>query len=60
MSYQLGFHEEYTTSIELMEKISELAHKYSAPVHVHNSETEREVRECLKRYKKRKLNCSIC
>lgn len=52
VSFQLGFHAEYTTSIELMEKISELAHKYSAPVHVHNSETEQEVKGCLARYGK--------
>lgn len=50
ISYFLGFHAEYTTSLELMEGIAHLAQKYHAPVYMHNSETETEVLECKKRY----------
>ena len=49
-SFMLGFHAEYTCDRQLLEKISELAHKYQAPVYTHNSETEREVKECVERY----------
>ncbi len=52
ISYRLGFHAEYTTGRAIMEKISALAHKYETSVHVHNSETKREVEECIKRYGK--------
>ena len=46
LSYQIGFHAEYTTGKELMKKIAALAEKYEAPVYVHCSETKREVEEC--------------
>jgi 5-methylthioadenosine/S-adenosylhomocysteine deaminase len=49
-SYVLGFHAEYTTSMELMEGIAALSHKYKAPVYMHNSETKSEVEECYSRY----------
>ena len=49
-SFKLGFHAEYTCDRELLEKISELAHKYHAPVYTHNSETRKEVFECRQRY----------
>lgn len=49
-SYVIGFHAEYTTSKELMEGIAKLADKLKSPVFLHNSETEREVRECIGRY----------
>lgn len=52
ISYKLGFHAEYTTSPELMKKIAELAEKYGAPVFMHASETENEVKECIGRYGK--------
>ena len=52
VSYRLGFHAEYTTSRERMEALAELAHKFQAPVFAHNSETEKEVRECIGRYGK--------
>lgn len=50
ISYQLGFHAEYTTSKELMDRISSIAHKYKAPVFAHNSETLNEVEGCKERY----------
>lgn len=52
ISYRLGFHAEYTADYELMASIGELAQKYKAPVSVHNSETEKEVRECIDKYGK--------
>lgn len=52
ISYRLGFHAEYTTSLELMKSVSELAHKYKAPVWCHNSETKSEVEDCISRYGK--------
>lgn len=52
ISYRLGFHAEYTADYELIEAIGELAKKYKAPVSVHNSETEKEVRECIEKYSK--------
>ncbi len=50
ISYRLGFHAEYTTSLDLMNEISELANSKKAPVFVHNSETQNEVNGCLERY----------
>ncbi len=49
-SFMLGFHAEYTCDRDLLEKIAEMAHKYKAPVYTHNSETAREVEECVGRY----------
>lgn len=52
ISYKLGFHAEYTTSKELIAGIGKLAEKYEAPVFMHSSETESEVKECIDRYGK--------
>ncbi len=49
-SFFIGFHAEYTTKPELMEQVAKLAHKYKSPVFLHNSETEKETRECIARY----------
>lgn len=49
--YHLGFHAEYTTSEELLRGVAALAEKYQAPVFTHNSETRREVDECIARHK---------
>lgn len=51
ISYQLGFHAEYTTSYQILKDIALLSHKYKAPVFMHNSETLNEVNECIERYK---------
>ncbi len=48
--YHLGFHAEYTTSEELLRGVAALAEKYHAPVYTHNSETRREVEECIGRH----------
>ena len=49
-SYKIGFHAEYTCTKELLAQISEIAAKYKAPVFTHNSETEKEVKECIERH----------
>lgn len=50
VSYQLGFHAEYTTKRETLEGMACLAEKYKAPVYTHNSETKEEVQGCIGRY----------
>ncbi|HIZ08551.1 MAG TPA: amidohydrolase [Candidatus Eubacterium avistercoris] len=49
-TFMVGFHAEYTTSVKLMEQIADLARKLKSPVFMHNSETEKEVRECIERH----------
>ena len=49
-TFLLGFHGEYTTRRELMEGVAKLAEKLKSPVWLHNSETEKEVKECRGRY----------
>lgn len=46
VSYQLGFHAEYTTSIEILKDIAGLSAQYKAPVSFHISETREEVEQC--------------
>lgn len=50
ISYQLGFHAEYTTKRETLEGLAKLAQKYKAPMFAHNSETKSEVDGCKERY----------
>lgn len=50
ISYQLGFHAEYTCSRELLEQVAALAKQHKAPVFAHISETAKEVEECKLRY----------
>lgn len=50
ISYQLGFHSEYTCSPELLQGIARLAEKYRAPVYTHLAETAEEVEGCKNRY----------
>ncbi len=52
IQYRLGFHAEYTASYELLEGMAELAKKYHQGVSTHNSETEKEVCDCIKKYGK--------
>lgn len=51
-SFIVGFHAEYTTSMELMEGVAKLAQKLKSPVFLHNSETKSEVEECIGRWGK--------
>ena len=50
ISYQLGFHAEYTCSKELLYQMVQLAHQYKAPVFTHLAETAKEVAECKQKY----------
>lgn len=50
VSYRLGIHAEYTTSMERMEYMVSLAEKYKAPCYTHISETASEVQGCIDRY----------
>lgn len=50
ISYQLGFHAEYTTKRETLEGLAILSQKYKAPMYTHNSETAAEVCGCKERY----------
>lgn len=50
ISYQLGFHAEYTCSRELLKQVASLANKLRAPVYAHMCETKAEVAECKKKY----------
>lgn len=50
ISYQLGFHAEYTTSEGLLRDLAALAGQYRAPVYTHLSETTAEVAGCEERY----------
>lgn len=52
VTFQFGFHAEYTNSLENLEQLSELIHKYEAPISVHSSESASEVEGCIKRYGK--------
>lgn len=50
ISYQLGFHAEYTCSKDLLRRVSDLAHHYKAPVYMHLAETTKEVEACKAKY----------
>ncbi len=50
ISYQLGFHAEYTTAKPLMESIAKVSQELKKPVFLHNSETKAEVEGCIERY----------
>ena len=50
ITYQLGFHAEYTTKREILEGMAELSRKYKSPLFAHNSETKAEVEGCRERY----------
>ncbi|MBO4900076.1 MAG: amidohydrolase [Lachnospiraceae bacterium] len=52
ISYEIGFHAEYTCSDELMRSLSDMAHRHNAPVYTHLSETKGEVEGCIERYGK--------
>lgn len=52
VDYRLGFHSEYSCCRKLLEAVADLSRQYKAPVYMHNSETEKEVAECIERYGK--------
>lgn len=49
ISFELGFHAEYTNQRETLEGVADLSKKYRAPVYTHNSETRSEVQQCVER-----------
>lgn len=49
VTYQLGFHAEYTVNYPELEKTSKLAHEYRLPVFCHSNETYRDVNSCIDR-----------
>ncbi|MCR4650836.1 MAG: amidohydrolase [Lachnospiraceae bacterium] len=50
VGFKMGVHAEYTCDKDLLIRVSELIHKYKAPLYVHMSETKQEVEECIDRY----------
>ncbi len=52
IGFKMGIHAEYTCDRELLENVAALVAKYKAPLYVHMSETQTEVRECKDRYGK--------
>lgn len=52
VSYILGFHAEYTCSLDLLQGLAEVAKQYKAPVFTHNAETKSEVEGSLERHGK--------
>ncbi|MCR5595978.1 MAG: amidohydrolase [Lachnospiraceae bacterium] len=50
ISYEIGFHAEYTCSDELMRSLSDMANRHEAPVYTHLAETKSEVQGCIDRY----------
>ena len=55
ISYQIGIHAEYTTSLERIKEIAELCNKLHARAYLHVGETVDEVNGCITRYNKRPL-----
>ena len=49
VSYRLGIHAEYTTSVERIKYMVSLAEKYKAPCFIHLCETRRETEDCIRR-----------
>lgn len=52
VDYKLGFHSEYSCCKTLLKEIAALSCQLKEPVYMHNSETKREVIECIDRYGK--------
>jgi 5-methylthioadenosine/S-adenosylhomocysteine deaminase len=52
ISFRLGIHAEYTTSLVTIREVSELANQLHQPFFTHCSETKREVDECYSRWGK--------
>ena len=50
VKYRLGFHAEYTASLDMLKYLSRVCRELKAPVWTHNSETRSEVDECVKRH----------
>ncbi len=55
ISYRMGFHAEYTTSLPLMQDIAAMTRQYKEPLFAHIAETKAEVEGCVSRYGMRPL-----
>ena len=53
VTVMLGPHALYTCPPEYLKKVADAANKLNAEIHIHMSETEVEVKDCLKNYGKR-------
>lgn len=51
VSCRLGFHAEYTTKRESLEKLADLSKRLQEPMYLHLAETKKEVEECYERYR---------
>ena len=50
VTYQLGFHAEYTATEEILLELSKAAHELECPIFTHSSESKGEVEGCLQRH----------
>jgi len=50
IGYRIGFHAEYTASVDMLKFVSKVSHELKTPVWSHNSETKSEVEECVGRH----------
>lgn len=50
VKFELGFHAEYTSSRDKLEKIAEMSRRFQAPVYMHSSESKSEIEGCIARY----------
>lgn len=50
VDYRLGFHSEYSCCYGLLEAIGKLSRELKQPVYMHNSETQKEVNDCIARH----------
>lgn len=50
VTYQLGFHAEYTATEEILLELSKASHELKCPIYTHSSESKKEVDECIMRH----------
>lgn len=50
ISIGLGPHAIYTSDLDHLKKVSDIASQYNMPIHIHLSETKQENEDCYKRY----------
>jgi 5-methylthioadenosine/S-adenosylhomocysteine deaminase len=50
VSYQMGFHAEYTATEEILTELSKASHELHCPIYTHTSETPLEVEGCKERH----------
>ncbi len=55
VTYKIGIHAEYTTSLQRIKEVANLCNKLHAGGYLHVGETESEVQGCVDRYNKRPL-----